>query len=436
MAALAASLALVACGGSDGSATDDPADPVACDLAAQMDGLRAYMRDWYFWAGIAPDPDPAGHATLAAYFNALRFAGTATVPADRWSYLQDTASYTRFYAEGRTMGHGLAVNGVERQLPLRIRRVEPDSPAARAGLRRGDIVLSANGRSAADMVAADDFGVFSPSEEGETLTLVIERDGVQSMVSVTSAIYDLTPVPTARVIEIGNGAKAGYVMLDQFITQAEAPLAAALADFRAAGATELIVDLRYNGGGRVSTANALASLIVGAQHAGGLFTQLRYNAAHQASNTTFTLASAPAPAFGRVVVLTGPRTCSASELVVNGLRPWAQVVTIGGATCGKPFGFNPVSSCGTTVNAVNFQAFNAAGEGDYYDGIAPTCAAADEFTGAFGDPAEALTAAAASYLADGHCAAAGAAGTGRERALSARARRGIEPGERPGMFVD
>lgn len=434
LAALAAALALAACGGgSDGGA---PTGATTCDVGAQKTWLRGYMQDWYLWAGSSPNPDPAGYATLQAYFDALRFPGAGAVPYDRWSYFQDSASYRQFFAEGRTMGYGLFVNGIEQQLPLRVRMTEPQSPAAAAGLQRGDIIVSANGRSAAALVAANDFAVFSPAAEGERLTLVIERAGAQSTVEIAAATYTLTPVPTARVLTLPGGAVAGYVVLKDFITQAEAPLAAALADFRAAGATELIVDLRYNGGGRISTANAFASQIAGALHAGSLFTELRYNAAHAASNSRFTLSVAPAPAFGRVVVLTGPRTCSASELLVNGLRPYAQVVTIGGTSCGKPFGFSPVESCATTFSAVNFQAYNAAGQGDYYDGIAPTCAASDTFSGALGDPAESLTAAAAAYLAGGSCPTAGPAATQRARVLAARVRQGVEPGERPGMVAD
>jgi C-terminal processing protease CtpA/Prc len=431
-ATVAAALALAGCGGgSDGA----PTGSASCDVASQKAWLRSYMQDWYLWAGSAPDPDPAPYATVADYFDALRFPGAGPVPRDHWSYLQDSASYNQFFAEGRTMGYGIFVNGLELQLPLRVRMTEPLSPAG-AALQRGDIIVSANGRTAAELVAANDFSVFSAAKEGDQLSLVIDRGGVQTPVVLTAATFTLTPVPVARVLTLAGGTKAGYVMLKDFITQAEAPLASALADFRAANATELIVDLRYNGGGRISTANVLASQIAGALHQGQTFTELRYNAAHQASNSRFTLTAAPGPAFGRVVVLTGPRTCSASELVVNGLKPYAQVVTIGGATCGKPFGFSPVESCATTVSAVNFQSYNASGQSDYYDGIAPTCPATDPFTGTLGDPAEGLTAAAATYLATDSCPTAAAGPTMlRALALRERLRRGIEPGEHPGMVA-
>ncbi len=433
-AALAAvSLALLAgCGGGSsgtpGSAT--------CDVPAQKDWLRSYMLDSYFWSGASPNPEPAGYATLQQYFDALRFAGAGTTPADRWSYISDAASYNQFFTEGRTLGYGVSVNGLELQLPLKVRFVEAQSPAAGQGLVRGDEILAINGRSAADIVAANDFAALSAANEGDTVSLRIGGAAARS-VTLTAATYTLTPVPVAQVLTLANGTKVGYLVLKDFITQAEAPLAAAFTSFRAAGATELILDLRYNGGGRVSTAGILASLAAGSAHDGKVFTRLSYNARQSSRNVSFALASADT-GFARVVVLTGERTCSASELVVNGLKPFVQVVTVGAQSCGKPFGFNPTTSCSSTFSAVNFEALNALGEGRYYDGIAATCPVAEDFSGQLGDATEKLTAAAASYLQTGACPPV-AAQSERARALSVLQRSRIsapEPGERRGMWAD
>ena len=167
-----------------------------------------------------------------------------------------------------------------------------------------------------------------------------------------------------------------------------------------------------------------------ARVAGKVFATLNYNAAHQAANRSFVMSGASGPAFARVVILTGLRTCSASELLVNGLRPHAQqVVTIGGTSCGKPYGFSPVEACGNVFSAVNFKAVNAAGQADYETGITPTCAVADDFSGRCGDPAETLTAAALSYLQTGSCPATAAQPQRLRRA-------GAEPGERRGMTAN
>jgi len=425
-ATLAAALLLAGCGGGD----DAPKGAASCDLAGQQDWLRSYMLDWYYWTGVAPNPAPAGFTTLQAYFDALRYPGTATQRGDVWSYFQDTASYNQFFAEGQTLGYGLFVNGGERQLPLKVRMTEPQSAAAAAGLVRGDTIVSVNGIAAADLINGD-FALLSPARAGDQITVVADTASGRRTIVLTAAVYDLTPVPVSTVLTLPDGRKAGYVVLKDFIVQAEAPLAAALASFRAAGAAELIVDLRYNGGGRISTANRLASLIAGAGQPGALFTELRYNAAHQGSNSRYLLETQPGPAFGRVLVLTGWRTCSASELIVNGLAPYATVVTLGGTSCGKPYGFSPVASCGNTFSAVNFQSYNAAGYGGYDNGIAPSCPVADNFSGSFGDPADSLTAAATSYLQTGACPSADAPA---RAAAAAHPRRGVlEPGERQGM---
>ena len=443
----AVALGLVACGGGGGGdavATSPPAASAAdCSLAGQKNWMRSFMAERYYWAGQSPNPDPAPFTSVSSYFTALQFSGNATAPADRWSYLSDTASYQQFFAEGRTLGYGVFVNGAELTLPLKVRYTEARSPAAAAGVLRGDTILSVNGVPAATLVARADFSLLSPSREGEQLSLELQaEDGRVRTVGLTAATFDLTPVPVATTLTTASGGKVGYLVLKDFITQAEAPLTEGLARLRSEGATELILDLRYNGGGRVSTSALLASLIAGVGRNGQVFTELRYNSRLAAQNAVYRL-DASQPGFSRVVVLTGPRTCSASELVVNGLKPLMPVVTVGDATCGKPFGFNPTDQCGTTYSAVNFESFNAAGEGRYYNGITAQCPATDRFTAALGSPTEALTAAALGYLGSGSCAAAAAStplSLVGKRALQGAAAGGrtvIEPGERlPGMWAD
>jgi carboxyl-terminal processing protease len=424
-----AAAVVAACGGGETAGID------ACDVSSQKTWLRTYMADRYYWSGASPDPEPAGYASVQAYFDALRYPGDALTPGDRWSYLSDSAAFNQFFSEGRTLGYGIFVNGLEGVLPLKLRYIEPASPAAVAGLKRGDTIVSVNGRSAADLMAAHDFSAFSPAREGDTLVMVLADGAGTRTVTLTAATHDLTPVSVASVLTLPSGTRAGYLVLKDFITQAEGPLAAAFAQFRAAGATELIIDLRYNGGGRVSTSNVLASLVAGASRSGEVFTRLRFNAKHRASDTVYRLDGAPGPAFSRVVVLTGPRTCSASELVVNGLKPYANVVTIGGATCGKPFGFNPTESCATTFSAVNFESFNGLDQGRYYAGIGATCDVSDDFSRELGDPAEKLTAAASSYLQTGVCPVV-STDRAHPQSASRRAPLRAEPGEWRGMWAD
>ena len=430
--ALGASLWLAACGGGGGEA---PVASATCDVASQKDWLRSYMQDWYYWSGVSPNPDPAAFDTVQKYFDALLYTGDPVVPKDRWSYIQDSAAYNQFFGAGKTLGYGVFVNGLELKLPLKLRYTEPQSPAAAAGLKRGDTLVSINGRSAAELIAANDFALLTPVKAGDTLTLEVIGDTGARTVVLTAITYDLTPVSAVRVLDVPGRGKAGYLLLKDFVTQAETPLTDAFAQFRAQGATELILDLRYNGGGRISTANVLASLLAGASFDGKVFTQLSYNAKHSGSDSAFHIGSGPGPTFGRVVVITGRRTCSASELIVNGLKPYVAVVTVGDTSCGKPFGFNPVESCGSVYSAVNFESTNSLGQGRYYSGITATCPAADDFSGVLGDATESLTQAATRYLQTGACPMPLASAL-EQRLRSPNRAAAIEIGERPGQRLD
>lgn len=394
--AILALLLLSSCGGG-GDSTPTATPPDTCAASAQNDWLRAYMAEAYFWAGRSPSPAPLAQQGLASYFSQLLFAGDATTPADRWSYLSDRAVYSQFFDEGQTLGFGIAVNGLEAQLPLRIRYVEPGSPAALAGLRRGDEILAVNGVTAAQLMALGDYSALSAANAGDGLSVQIASASGAKTISLRAAVYPLTPVQASTVLDLPNGKRVAYLMLKDFVSQARAPLEDAFAGFRRAGATELVLDLRYNGGGLVSVANGLASLVAGQVHQGQLFTALVYNPRLGSANQNYFLDS-QAPGFSRVVVLNGRRTCSASELLANGLKPYVDVVILGEPTCGKPYGFVPQDHCDVTVSAVNFEAINARGEGRYHDGLAPTCPVAEDFTGAFGDASEKLFAAANAYL--------------------------------------
>ncbi len=444
VAAACATLALAACGG--GSAEDPTAPAASCSVAGQQAWLGNYMDDWYFWYRLSPRPPASSYSSVEAYFDALLYTGTsAAFPADRWSGSQSTESFNRFYGDGATLGYGVAVNGIEvdgdSTRALYVRYVEPGSPAAVQGVQRGDQILSLNGRSAASVVAADDYGVLSPAQAGDTLSLVLRRAGSDRSVALSAAVYSLNPVQGVAVQTSPRGRRVGYLQVKDMIGQALTPLDAAFSQFRAAGVQDLVLDLRYNGGGLVSTGGTLASYIAGARGSGLNYASLLYNDKRAAGNNQAFAFSQPAAALGlpRVYVLAGPRTCSASEQVVNGLRgAGVEVITVGDTTCGKPVGFLPSSSCGRTYSVVNFESVNQRNEGRYFDGFQATCPVAEDFSAAQGSSADPLMSTALRHADIGACFTAAAAG---ERAVplaarrpAARTRLGVEPGEGRGMI--
>lgn len=443
---------LTACGGGGGSA--EVAPPLDCTVAGQQDWLRDYMNEWYFWYRLSPNPAPAGFGSVASYFDALIYGGGDPMdvnnpsgplwPADRYSDFEPTASHNLFFQAGQTLGFGVAVAGLEvagqPDQPLYIRYIEPQSPATVAGLERGERVMSLNGRTAADIIAADDFSALTPDQSGDALTLVVRnRAGVERTVALTATTYVLTPVQNAQIVTSPNNRAMGYVLVKDMIDQVGAPLADAFAEFRANGLDELVLDLRYNGGGHVSVADIVASYAAGSRGSGQVFAGLLYNDQRSVfNNQTFRFGNpAQWSGFSRVYVLAGPRTCSASEQVINGLRGiGVNVVAIGDTTCGKPVGFLPqTDTCGTTYSVVNFESVNARNEGRYFDGFQPTCAVAEDYSQAIGATSDPLLVAAAYHADNGFCPA-GTALREQPQSRSATPRkpyRGADGGERTGM---
>jgi carboxyl-terminal processing protease len=451
----AAPVLLAACGGGgDGGGVVNP--PLDCSTAGQQNWLRGYMADWYFWYRLSPSPAPGGFATVDAYFDALLYGGgdlipgstTARWPSDRYSFSQTTESFNRFFGDGQTLGYGVAVNGLEAVAQgatrLFVRYVEPSSPAALSsgvagGVTRGDEILALNGTPVATLIANNDFAALTANNAGDTLRLDIRRaTGSTASVTLTAAVFGLTPVQNHKVLTTPGGRKLGYVFVKDMVSQAGTPLASAMTSFKNQGVQDLVLDLRYNGGGLVSVGNTVASYVGGAAGSGQRFSRLLYNDRHQGSNQDYLFSNPNAWAgFNRVYVLMGERTCSASEQVINGLRGiGVNVVGIGDTTCGKPVGFLPQgNSCGTTYSVVNFESINARNEGRYFDGLQATCVVAENFARPIGDNNDPLLVAGAAHIDTGLCPAGTAL---REQPLSrsaaTRARyTGADGGERTGM---
>ena len=229
------------------------------------------------------------------------------------------------------------------------------------------------------------------------------------------------PVKNVKVIETASG-KVGYLTFETHNGVSEKQLVDAFTTFKQEGVTDLVLDMRYNGGGLLYVASQLAYMIAGPQTTSGkVFERLQYNSKLGSSNpimfrnTAYGFSSpdpiaagTPLPYLGlqRVTVLSTNGTCSASESVINGLRGAdIEVIQIGGATCGKPYGFSPVPNCGTTYFSIEFKGVNNKGFGDYADGFAPTCQVSDDLSRPVGDPAEGLLAAALAYRTNRSCPA-------------------------------
>jgi hypothetical protein len=229
-----------------------------------------------------------------------------------------------------------------------------------------------------------------------------ELDGSEHDVELTQGDVEITSVKGTTILDTPNG-PVGYLMFTTFVRPGEDELRQAFADFRAQGVQGLVIDLRYNGGGLLTTAALLGSLI-DASAAGQPLIVETYNERHSDMNRQRLMYDADeAVSVSHVVFLTTGRTASASEQVINGLKPYVKVDVVGLKTLGKPVGADSWNHCEYSIAPITFHSLNAAGEGDFFNGIEPVCDVEDDLLHRLGDPEEAQLGAALRVLDGKFC---------------------------------
>lgn len=423
----------------------DPATGVAYEdtqgsALAEKHFLRSWTNELYLWYDEVPDIDPAAIMDVLAYFDSQKTP--VVLPngrdKDEYHFTYDTADYYALSEAGVSGGYGIywAIPGATPPaLEVVVQRVEPGSPADLAGVRRGDRLVRADGvdlgfiSTEADFVTVQravlpDFGSL------HELVLGDRSAGTERTVVLTAQAITINPVPVVRTQPTSTG-NVGYLLFTDHIATSEAALVDAINQLDAAGVDELVLDLRYNGGGYLLIASELAYMIAGpGQTSGKVFERLTFNGkstSNAATSIPFIDATLdyslppgqPLPTLGlaRVYVLTTGQTCSASESVINSLRGvGVEVIQVGGDTCGKPYGFFPQDNCGTTYFSIQMQSVNEAGFGDYAAGFSPVlrpgqpagarldgCEGHDDYAHELGDPQERLFRMALRHRVDGFC---------------------------------
>ncbi|HEY8054054.1 MAG TPA: S41 family peptidase [Steroidobacteraceae bacterium] len=431
-------------------------DPVSGKAYPDMQGttldennwLRSWTNELYLWYREVPDQDPGLFSTTADYFKVLKTTATTSTgaPKDRFHFTYPTSQWEQMSQSGVDIGYGLTWVLVAAAPPRQVFAAyvwtgAAPTPAASAGVVRGDEVISIDG---VDMINASDSASIStlnaglsPSSAGESHTFVFQDPvtSAQSTVTLTAAAVTETPVPMVTPLSTATGA-VGYILFNDHIATAEQELIAGIQQLKNANVTDLVLDLRYNGGGYLDIASELAYMIAGpGPTAGKGFDQQTWNDQHPSTNPVTGAPLTPTPfhttsqgfsgpsgtalpylGLARVFVLSSSHTCSASEAVINGLTGVnVQVIQIGQTTCGKPYGFYAQDNCGTTYFSIEFQGNNAQGFGAYTDGFSPQnsvtptsavlpgCSVADDFSHQLGDPAEGRLNAALGYRAGVAC---------------------------------
>lgn len=350
-----------------------------CNVEDEKLWVRSYLDDVYLWNNEIKDVPKQNYNTPQKYFEAL-----LVKDKDHFSAAINQADADAFHESGVELGYGViwVFDGFANN-NLRAAFVEPQSVADKAGIVRGDYLHTINGQSVSTLSDDELTAYLYPSK---TITIDVEMTNNLTMqykkLSLQAADNIREPVSIATVFtHQSSQEKVGYLLFNEHIATASEQLIDVMTAFKQEKINDLILDLRFNGGGYAYIANELASMIGGAKTVNKLFQKVEYNQKHRAENeynfftkTAFiTGEKLPLLNLSRVFVLTSYDTCSASEAVINSLSPFVEVIRIGGTTCGKPYGFEQANNCGTAYFAIQFQGKNALEQSVPTTGLTPTC---------------------------------------------------------------
>lgn len=376
-----------------------------CQTETEKTWVRAYLDDTYLWYNEIKDENAprANYNTPQGYFNALLIKDK-----DKFSFTQSEEEVNDFYQSGINLGYG--VKWVREGDYVRIAFVEPDSPAEKKGLKRGDYLWRVDGVNLWEMTDESYFDALYPSQKNVAHFFeIITRDGSQQVQLTANEIVS-SPVPLTSTLTV-NSKKIGYLVFNEHIATATTPLITAVKQFQNAKIDDLVLDLRYNSGGFLYVADELASMLGGSATFNRLFTYLEFNDKHPEKDEPYFFERTsyengtvlPLLTLKRVFVLTSNMTCSASEAIINALSPFVEVIRIGSSTCGKPYGFHQENNCGSAYFAIDFQGKNALGQTVPTAGFAPTCAANEDLNNPLGNPMESMLSTALYYQEHGTC---------------------------------
>ena len=417
------------------------------ELGHELFWVRSWMDETYLYFDRVVDTDPTGFTDVEAYFDERLTTATSAAnrPVDRFSYTQPTEDFEVRREGGPVFTYGaefarLATNTLPRD--WRVSFTQAGSPAEAAGFTRGARIIAVDGEdflrgtgsTEIDTIVA---GLF-PESEGETHVITVERpDGTQEDLTLTSASLTIEPVNLFTTLDAGDR-RVGYMHYYTFSPfTGERQLLDTFTEFSAQGVDDVVLDLRYNGGGLLALAAQLGYMVAGPGSEDEVFYSQQFNSRDPNRDPVSGRRVDPIPFINetidfsvppgqrlpsvdlpRVFVLTTGRSCSASEAVMNGLSGiGVEVIQIGERTCGKSTGQIPVENCGITFAPLHFRGVNARGFGDFDDGFAPNtptgfaqvtfagCEVEDDFTRDLGDPEEAMLGAALQYAQDGTCPA-------------------------------
>jgi len=338
------------------------------------------MTEWYYWKDSIPDVNPDYYYNPGDLLEAMRF-----LPKDKWSYITTQEAHDQYYEEGAFIGYGFGYSP-DAEGNMRITFVFDDSDLKTAGIERGWIIKEINGTTINgnsdlnSLLGYDEVGVTNTMKfESPTGTIVTE-DFSKKKVTMNTV--------SSEMVINANGTKVGYFVFKSFIGPSEAELNTVFNYFRTEQIEELVIDLRYNGGGRLDIVSYLAGLIIPDNVDGQPFVTYEHNSDRSNYNETVNFLQDPISLkLQKVYFIAGSGSASASEVIINSLEPYMDVYVVGDDTYGKPVGMYAFeSNIGNLVYVpISFKLVNADGYGGYYEGLPADSYVEDDIYHNFGE---------------------------------------------------
>jgi len=366
------------------------------------DSILYYSRDVYLWNTQIPSTfDPQSFAGAEELMEGIRpFSkepGFASA-VDRWSFAMKKTEWDDLSSglnvlvqdDNTSQGDfGLTVF-FRAEGDLRVRLVEPNSPAGKAGIHRGWQITRINSSSNITTGNAN-FIIKNIYESTSTSVTFKKPDSSLQTITLSADHYKEKPVYLDTVYNIGSK-KIGYLVFNSFLgeeAKVNSEFQRVFSKFNDQAVNDVVVDLRYNGGGYVSIQQKLADYLINNVGNGGVMMTQMYNDSNKQYNETTYFKKIGSLNLNRVYFIVGSGTASASELLINNLKPYLDVRLVGAShTHGKPVGFFPIPVGDWYIFPVSFRSVNKNGDGNYFDGISVTSQVPDGLDKDWGDVTE------------------------------------------------
>ena len=379
----------------------------AVNIAPDLrDSVYAYSQEVYLWSDNLPTANvfnPLSYPTADSVMKKVRTYSPFVNGRyqDRWSFVIDKSTWDNVVS-GNSTNTGIEYAFVADN-DLRVKLVYSQSSSGKQGIKRGWKVLTFNG---IDATRANLTQLNIELKKASQSVLFQKPDGTQTTLTLEGSTYKSDYIINPTVFTI-NGNNVGYFDFDSFLGSSSGQttkdeLDKVFADFKSKNVTELVLDLRYNGGGYGTVSNYLGSLIAPSSAVGKVFVNSVHNKKYTSWNKTdyFTSLSNSLKV-SRVAIIVTKGTASASEELINALKPVMTVKLIGSTTHGKPVGYYGFPTINSYVFPVALKNVNSVGNADFYEGFMVDKVQADDYTHDLGDPEEGCLKVALNYIKTG-----------------------------------